>query len=595
MTAVARRASFRAAEGETLPVRAACAQATGETFPGQPLPGTPTLPDPMPPDPIPPNPVPPGPASPVQASPVQAVTRMFAEAVRRACRQPHGRAVLVLHLSRMAPPAPRPHHRRIARAMLQDAAQRHEGQAFALENGDLALIARTDGLARSPGPPAPGKGRSDPVGPSVSVGPSDLAPGGTLADLLARLLSVDAPDPDGLVSVWPLENDPGAVLRYVQGLLRADATAPPAANHPGPAHSGRPDRPGTMTGPGGAMHALERLIASGGIDDALQRQTAVAFRSAPAHADAPEHANASGHVPAPGHADEWAGRAALRPIFRQLGVCVPALESRLGCGSGVSGDPFLMRHFAGRLEPRVLARLRGALGSGGPLDALAGRAGRGADPPLHLSLTLDGVNSPDFHRIATSCRDAGVALGIEIALIEAWADVAAFAAARTAVRAVEAILVIAGVSHLALQLASPIPLDADYLKLDWSPRMADLPEADAVPLRAALARIGVRRVILDRAETESAVSWGLSHGIRRFQGRHIDAMLGASRVTACPRSQVCTLRQCIERASASVPAGRTGCGNLPLLDAAAAPPPTEARLPARFEGATRRPLAGVSP
>ena len=70
------------------------------------------------------------------------------------------------------------------------------------------------------------------------------------------------------------------------------------------------------------------------------------------------------------------------------------------------------------------------------------------------------------------------------------------------------------------------------------------------------------------AETEQALTWGLSQGIRRFQGRHVDAMLAAGRIGACAQGGGCTLRQCIERASATGPGGRAGCNNPTLLDAA---------------------------
>jgi hypothetical protein len=43
-------------------------------------------------------------------------------------------------------------------------------------------------------------------------------------------------------------------------------------------------------------------------------------------------------------------------------------------------------------------------------------------------------------------------------------------------------------------------------------------------------------------------------------------MLGAARIVACRQAEACTLRQCIERSSATGTAGRTGCTNLRLLD-----------------------------
>ena len=46
--------------------------------------------------------------------------RAALEIAHRLLRAPEGRTALALHLSRLAPPAPRPHHRRIARALLAE-------------------------------------------------------------------------------------------------------------------------------------------------------------------------------------------------------------------------------------------------------------------------------------------------------------------------------------------------------------------------------------------------------------------------------------------------------------------------------------------
>ncbi|MBC7634468.1 MAG: hypothetical protein H7251_02585 [Acetobacteraceae bacterium] len=63
----------------------------------------------------------------------------------------------------------------------------------------------------------------------------------------------------------------------------------------------------------------------------------------------------------------------------------------------------------------------------------------------------------------------------------------------------------------------------------------------------------------------------MSHGIRRFQGRHVAIILAAERVLACPHSAGCTLAQCADRAASTDPGGRNGCLNLDLLDGITSP------------------------
>jgi hypothetical protein len=123
------------------------------------------------------------------------------------------------------------------------------------------------------------------------------------------------------------------------------------------------------------------------------------------------------------------------------------------------------------------------------------------------------------------------------------------------------------VPHLALLLAEPAALRPALLKLDWSPPMAELPAGERSALAAALERIGPERVVLHRADSEAALRWGLAQGVRRFQGRHVDAMLAARRMVACPHAARCGVNRCVEQANLPVPPA-AGCAPVPRASAA---------------------------
>lgn len=465
------------------------------------------------------------------------------DAVRRALRAPQGRVVLVLHLSHLTPPAPRPHHRRIARVLLGDEAVRHEGHVHAMGNGDLVLLCRPGGAG------------------------SDAAMPG-LAATLSRLFRADAPDPARLTSVWPLARDGAEVLRYAEARL-ADA---PAGGLVPPEPPGGKDwlaSLGTLPlgpdGDAGAAPDRGRLL------DLVRRRTAVLL--------APEAPR-------------------LRPLFREVVFPAVVPDAR-------AADPFLSRHFAGKLDRLALAALAHDLAAGGPMGAGAagpgaahpGAAhpdGAGADFALHLNLTVPGVLSDAFARFAAAARAAGVRVGAEIALLDACADPIGFLRAGAVLREAGARLVLDGVTHGALALTRPAALQPDLVKLAWSPRLADADPAEA------LGGLDIARVVLHRADDEAAMRWGLSRGIRRFQGRHVDAILAASRLTACPSARGCTLRRCAERAAAAGPVGREGCLNPTLLDAgipraAPAPAPAARETAAEARDAETREIAAEAP
>lgn len=158
------------------------------------------------------------------------IGRHLLEAVERALRAPHGRMALVLHLSSMARPAPRAYHRRIARAVMDDAAQRHCGQVFALHNDDLLLLFRSEDA------------------------------GIPVVQTLARLFMADVPDAARVTTLWSLARDGAAVLHYAQTRL-LDAVPDPALDEPvGSAH---------------AIDAIESIVQHSRLSDLTQRQTAV--------------------------------------------------------------------------------------------------------------------------------------------------------------------------------------------------------------------------------------------------------------------------------------------------------------------------------
>jgi hypothetical protein len=429
------------------------------------------------------------------------------DGVERVLRAPSGRvlgwSLLALHLSRIPAPGPRAHHRRVAAAVLDDAAARGNGQLFALANGDLALLFR----------------------------PTDDGAG--VLGTLARLFKADMPDADALRTLWTLPDAAAPAVAWIRGRVAESDRAPP------------PPEPPSSTG---AVAAMDAVVQSGALSDLMHRQTAVLLR--------------------PGRA------IPVLPLFREVSISTAVLEARIAGGAATS-DPFLFSHLAARLDHRMLGALLQDVPGGGLLSLGLGAAA------LHVNLTLAGILSPEFARFASACPQAfaaGLRIGVEVPFVEAFADTKSFILARERLRLAGLQMVLDGVSHQVLQVTAPAALEPSLVKLNWSPAMTDA----GSELRAAVARLGPDRIVLHRAETEAAIAWGMSHGIMRFQGRCVDAMLASARLRACSSGKSCTLRQCTERASATGPAGRAGCSNLPLLDLSA---PVEAPATARSKPA----------
>ncbi len=401
----------------------------------------------------------------------------------------------------------RDHHRRVARAILDDAAQRHGGQIFALRNRDLVLLCPQAALRA----PIAGRPPHAPPGTPQSE---------TLPELLLRLLRTETQGAAPPLALWSLPEQRDRLLAYATDRLAEGGLTPLDRA------VARAEPPPELTA------AAEARV----LPDLLLRQTAVLL---------------------------GAGGTALRlrPLFREI-THTAALQAETGT-EPFEADPFLLRHFAARLEDRVLAALPAEASRGGALDPLCGTT------PLHLNLAPETIATDAFAALAALCRARGVGLGVEITLVDAGADPESYAAARAILAASGITCAIDHVSLLALRLARPATLAPDLVKLEWTPRLSRLSAPERQDLEDDLRAIGPERILLLGADAEAPLQWGLTQGIRRFQGRHVDAMLAASRLATCPHAGGCTLRQCTERASAIAPAGRAGCRNTELLDAAA--------------------------
>ena len=442
---------------------------------------------------------------------------LLADVLDREARAPQGRIAVVVRLSRLPPPGPRPYHRRVARALLEDCAQRHGGQVLQLSTGDLVLLA--------PPPPAH---QADPSG-------SPLA----LPGLITRLLHMDEQGPEPAAFAVTLAE--GAAR--LQALL--EDTSTPQVEEEAVA---RPRNPfaGRLS-PGFAplaADAVSRLL-SGSMAELLQRRAVARL---------------------PGRGEP---AALMHTVHQMLAVDSAQLAARLAhrpdgnvqAGADLPADPWLSRHIEAELGRAVLALLRQAWGSGTPSDA----APRPGAPPLLLRLPLAVLAGPEFAAFAALPHGASKP-AIAIAIAEAAADATAFDTVRAMLREAGMTLVLDGLTHHALVLARPEMLEPDFVALAWSTALPRLADARREEVAEAVARIGAARLVLTGADSEPALRWGRGRGIQLFQGTHVDAMLAATRQLSCPHAAVCGLRACTQRAIAATAVGRAGCARPDLLD-----------------------------
>ena len=105
-------------------------------------------------------------------------------AIQRDVRAGHQRSVLALHIALLQAAEPKAYHRRIAKAMLDDAALSHGGQVFVRGNADVVLMCDPDAAAG-------------------------------VRDTLSRVFRTETPTTERLTSLWTLPQDAIALEAYL--------------------------------------------------------------------------------------------------------------------------------------------------------------------------------------------------------------------------------------------------------------------------------------------------------------------------------------------------------------------------------------------
>ena len=211
---------------------------------------------------------------------------------------------------------------------------------------------------------------------------------------------------------------------------------------------------------------------------------------------------------------------APKPLFREIYVSIADLRDAVMPKRDLASDRWLFQYLTQTLDKRVLALLRKADDSG-------------LSHSFSLNLNIATVLSPEFQTFDTSLKaGARGSIVIEIEKVDIFADISAYLFARDFARERGYRLCLDGMTRLTLPFIDRARLGLDLVKLFWSPDMAD--GADSERQReflAAIERIGKGRIILARCDTPQAIAFGLSVGIKLFQGRLIEKTLNGNAPT----------------------------------------------------------------
>jgi EAL domain-containing protein (putative c-di-GMP-specific phosphodiesterase class I) len=389
---------------------------------------------------------------------------MVLDYAKRLARYPTGRRAIVIHLSRLRPDNRRAHHIRIAANTFESLVKQFDGQIFLIQNADIIFVCKDASIA-------------------------------VIDEAIMRLrylfgddplaAELDENAPDRFATWYDLERDYQDFLAlaeemYDQEVKRKKRLAAIAGGSP------REERqPMDAT----ALGELVGMIQRADLSNVMRRQSICAIMG--------------GEPP--------------RSVFREIYISIPDLRDSVMARRDIASDRWLFQYLTQHLDRRVLALLR-----------------RNDDPAIahsySLNLNISTLLSQEFLQFDQSLRSgARGTIVIELQKVDIFADLGAYVFARDFLKERGYRVCLDGVSAVTLSFIDRERLGLDLIKMFWSPDMADPMRTERITaFREAVERTGRSRIILARCDSEDAVTFGQSMGIRLFQGRYIDRMLSTS-------------------------------------------------------------------
>jgi hypothetical protein len=253
------------------------------------------------------------------------------------------------------------------------------------------------------------------------------------------------------------------------------------------------------------------------------------------------------------------GTGKAEVIFQEFFISLSDLQKAVAPDLNLQANRWMFQQLLGTLDQRLMAALQQMR-----LTSLP--------PAVHLNLALGSLAEPAFQAFEAK-RPGGLPLGIELKCLDVLGDSRTFFATRAALREKGYRLVIDGLDESTLRFMDISRTGGDLYKIEWSPEMPQPGRGDA--MMAAVKHIDPAKFVLARCDSETAITWGMDHGLSKFQGRYVEAMLAATTMAVCDKAVECrcTLAQCVQRHGVIGGPLRGECGNNQILDQ---PPPMRA-------------------
>ncbi len=238
-------------------------------------------------------------------------------------------------------------------------------------------------------------------------------------------------------------------------------------------------------------------------------------------------------------------------MFQEFFVAVKDLSARYDKDVDLTANKWLFLYLTQTLDKKTIASFQVA-----ELKHWPHR--------VSLNLHLSSVFTPEFDNLADNGLPSQPQIIAEVQMMDIFNQLDSYFEAKEKLHAHGHQILIDGLIPETLSLIDLNHLAPDLIKLFWNPMMEF--DTDNQELRKTIEHFGSERVILAKCTDEKALRWGISYGIRAFQGPYMDNLETAVIRARCPNGQICSATDCLKRRRLITGTERRQCPYIDFLE-----------------------------
>lgn len=245
------------------------------------------------------------------------------------------------------------------------------------------------------------------------------------------------------------------------------------------------------------------------------------------------------------------GADKFRVMFQEFFVAVKDLSAQYDKNMDLTANKWLFLYLTQALDKKTIASFQAADIKNWPRR-------------ISLNLHLSSIFTPEFDMLAEEGLPGHPQIIAEVQMMDIFNRLENYFEAKEKLQAQGNQILIDGLIPETLSLIDIGRLEPDLIKLFWNPMMEF--DTDNRELRDIIGHFGSERVILAKCTDDKALRWGISYGIRTFQGPYMDTLETAVIRARCPNAQNCTAADCLKRRRLITGVSRRQCRHTELLE-----------------------------